>query len=90
MGTRADAHVGLLDDKLELVGSVEACQIEWSQGPGSWEVQFVTNHVLDTNGKSVSFIGVMYLDGEDVKPWFVLPLIWRPVDAIHILVGPDS
>ncbi len=89
MGTQADAHVGLLDENMTLVGDVEPCQIDWSQGPGRWDVQFLTNHDLDTNGKLVSFIGVMYTEEEAVRPWFVLPLVGRPVAAVHVLIGPD-
>jgi hypothetical protein len=89
MGMQANAHVGLLDDKLALVGEVEPCQIEWNQDPGSWDVLFLTNHDLDTNGKLVSFVGVMYAEGDEVMPWFVLPLMGHPVAAVHVLVGPD-
>ena len=60
MTTRATGFIGLLNDSMELVGEVQQCEVSWTQGPGSWEISFLTNHHLEPNGKQVSFVGLMH------------------------------
>jgi hypothetical protein len=80
--------VGLLDEHHQPLGERQACRISWSVDPGSWAVQFRTQHKFDLqafNG-APSYLAI-YAGDDGAERMFTLPLVNRPVRGAVLYIG---